>query len=312
MRRWILYVSVIIIAFASVFAYFYIPETIHIHISRPTHATENASKRLLEGADISWQKWWPGKMVSTAEFEYQGYRFIPLQSGESFKEVLIVTDKKDSISSQILLLPVSSGPLLFTWQLSLHPTKNPISKFRHYFISNKIRKSLENVLSQLENFSRKTTDIYSFNISQQTVQDTLLLATKMRRPIYPNISLTDSLVNALEQYILDKGARATNPPMLHVNQTDSSDFEIMAALPIDKEIHASTTFFIKRMFPGNILVADVTGGHSTIQHAYKELINYKLDHHLQSPAKAYESMLTRRTALTDSNRWNTRVYLPVF
>ena len=65
-------------------------------------------------------------------------------------------------------------------------------------------------------------------------------------------------------------------------------------------------------FNGNILVAEVRGGVSTVKQAFRNLSNYVGDYGRQSPALPFESLVTDRLKETDTTKWVTKLYFPVY
>jgi len=62
---------------------------------------------------------------------------------------------------------------------------------------------------------------------------------------------------------------------------------------------------------GKMFVAEVAGGSSTIQNGYSALKNYLLDSKRPSPAVPFELLINDRRQITDSAKWQTRLYYPV-
>jgi len=86
----------------------------------------------------------------------------------------------------------------------------------------------------------------------------------------------------------------------------------MVGLSINSIIPETEKFRLKRMpVNGKMFIADVTGGHTSIQNAYDALKNYLLDAKRPSPAVPFELLLIDRRLNSDSTKWQTRIYYPV-
>jgi hypothetical protein len=66
------------------------------------------------------------------------------------------------------------------------------------------------------------------------------------------------------------------------------------------------------MIPGKILVTEVKGGNYTTGEALKQLDIYLDDNHLSSPAIPFESLVTDRSQETDTAKWVTKIYYPIY
>ena len=86
----------------------------------------------------------------------------------------------------------------------------------------------------------------------------------------------------------------------------------MVAIPVNKILPETNRFLVKRMILGKILVAEVRGGRSRIDEGMQEMENYVKDHKLVSPAIPFEMIITNRQAESDTAKWVTRLYYPIF
>ena len=76
-------------------------------------------------------------------------------------------------------------------------------------------------------------------------------------------------MDKLKEKIKRDGAEEKDFPMLNITQTDSSHFEVMIAICIDKLIRNEGDIFISRMVPmkDRFLKTEVTGGPYAIKNA---------------------------------------------
>ncbi len=100
--------------------------------------------------------------------------------------------------------------------------------------------------------------------------------------------------------------------MLNIAMIDSNHIETTVAIPVNKEIKDNGSIRFKRMFPGNILTAEVKGGMNTVEEGFRQLNNYVSDHQLVPPAISFQSLVTDRLTEKDSLKWITKLYYPIF
>jgi hypothetical protein len=130
---------------------------------------------------------------------------------------------------------------------------------------------------------------------------------------YPKVQEIDAMIQDLRKYIIQNNAIEKNSPMLNVLKFDSSHFEAMSAIPVDKALPRTTEFSPKFLLKGgNILEAQVQGGPYTIETSLQEIENYRSDYKYNSPAIPYQLLVTDRLKETDTTKWITKLYYPVF
>ena len=86
----------------------------------------------------------------------------------------------------------------------------------------------------------------------------------------------------------------------------------MVALPVNKKIDNKGDVFFVRMVPGRFLTSEVTGGPYTIQHAHRMMDQYFKDFNRTTMAIPFEYIVTDRLKETDTSKWVTRIYGPVY
>ena len=168
------------------------------------------------------------------------------------------------------------------------------------------------LLQQLISFAEDRKNIYGVDITDGRIPDSLFISTRKTFDHHPSEAEIYELIDQLVVYANANNAKQVNPPMMHVEQLDSSHFEIMVALPIDKVINNEGNFLFKQMVKGNTLIAEVRGGRATINNGLKALEQFKSDYQFTSPAISFELMITDRRAERDTAKWVTRLYYPIF
>jgi len=86
----------------------------------------------------------------------------------------------------------------------------------------------------------------------------------------------------------------------------------MVAIPTKSDLQSEGKFQLKKMVLGNILMAEVKGGVHIVMKGENELTNYMDDYKKLSPAIPFQSLITDRQLETDSSKWVTRLYYPIF
>jgi hypothetical protein len=66
------------------------------------------------------------------------------------------------------------------------------------------------------------------------------------------------------------------------------------------------------MVPGKFIVTDVVGGSHTIAQTYQQIHHYFQDYRRTSMAIPFEYLVTDRQQVTDTSKWLTRIYAPVY
>jgi len=140
----------------------------------------------------------------------------------------------------------------------------------------------------------------------------ILLAYRFNTTGRPSVGEVYDVVDKLRNYIKSNGAAEKYYPMMNTRQSDSSQYETMVAISIDKIIPASKDFFISRMVPmkDRFLETDIIGGPWKIQGAHGAIEKYMDDHSLSSPARPFEIMVTDRSKETDTSKWITKLFYP--
>jgi effector-binding domain-containing protein len=274
-------------------------------------------KYLAEGNN--WIRWWPQNSTKSHphspyeinSFYFKEYTYQINQAFANAVEVLI-RHKNSNIKTIITIVSLKNDSIKVEWQFNYVASQNPIKRIQQYQQAIEIKENMKVLLFSLKSFIEKNQNVYNINIRREKVKDTLLVATKITLVNYPTSSDISTLINRLRKYIVQEKAIETNYPMLHVTALDSSHFETMVAIPVNRALNGDSNISFKRMVPGKILVVEVKGGKYTIDQAFAQLQNYLSDYHLESPAIPFESLVTDRVDEPDSSKWITKIYFPIF
>jgi effector-binding domain-containing protein len=315
MKKWIV-VSIALIAVALLAIYIFVPSKIDLSQSITINCTHGAADRYLVN-EANWFKWWPATRSApplfhsqTTVFPYKNFTFHPRQ--RMFDAIGITISSVDlTFNSKIILIPKHKDSIHIQWNVEYYTANNPVTRVQRYLRAGAVRQHLSEILTALKRFLEKAENVYGIAVKKTIVQDSLLLSTKKVFTIEPSTQNIYSLINKLKTHIQQQGAKETGYPMLNIQRKDSTHFETMVAIPINKAVKEQNNMVLKNLVQGYILVTEVNGGVNTISNAFAQMENYVLDHHYQSPAIPFYSLITDRSAETDTGKWVTRISYPV-
>lgn len=296
-----------------VLPYFYVPSIIRKRLMAVVPIHETISKNALLYED-RWREWWPADSSIAPRGDTLYYRGHAFRIGNKYVSGLdIYSDHNgDSTKARLLITPLGKDSTGIAWEYDQPTSLNPIKRIMQDRRAKALQTDMIFILQQMAYFLSDEQKIYHIKVNRTTVTDTLLVTTKATLPHAPKPADVYRLVDQLQQYITQAGATATNVPMLHQKKIDSSHVEIIVALPVNKVLNNAGAIAFKRMVPGNILVTEVKGGPGTVKNAFYQLEKYLTDHHYDSPAIPFESLITHRLQEPDTSKWVTRIYYPVF
>jgi hypothetical protein len=266
----------------------------------------------------NWGEWFPADRpgfhsVSPAtnpSYNYNGDRYLVTKKFQNTIEILISRDSS-AINSTVSILQLPTDSVAVYWKCSLAAGLNPFRRVMQYQRARNIKNSMTEILDHLHSFLEKKENVYGMDIRITSTKDTLLIATKYTRPVYPSMAEVYQFIALLKEYIDSQGAAETAPPMLNVTPLDHNQFQIMVAIPINRELPGKGNIFPKRLVPGNFAVSEITGGLYTINKALYQMQLFFEDNGKTSIAIPFQSMVTDRTREQDTTKWVTKIYAPV-
>lgn len=316
MKRWLalLIISIVLLAIAI---YVIVPPATIISQTVRINCTQGAANRYLTN-DLNWIQWWPANASHTGNSQNQPNAFIfkehiyqPEQKMPDAAGVVIKSNKL-TINSTMKLLPLNKDSVLIQWEGRIKNSNNPFTRIQRYRQVEIIKKDMKDILEQLKHYLEKDEKVYGLTVQKTIVKDTLLLVTQQVFDSSPSTQNVYSLINKLKVHIREQGAYETGYPMLNTRKKDNTNFETMVAIPVNQEVKEKNGIVMKHMVAGNILMAEVQGGVQTAANAFAQMENYVLDHHLESPAIPFYSLITNRQTETDTSKWVTRIYYPIY
>jgi hypothetical protein len=213
---------------------------------------------------------------------------------------------------KLFLIPVANDSVEISWESQLPDIKGPLAKWKKYSLAHTVKKDIDKTLGNFKSFVQNDENIYGLSIKQTSTVDTFLIAEKFQTSSYPSTDDIYKHIRNLESHAKQMNAQQSGFPMLNVTQIDSTIFNCMVAIPINKIVDNNGSVFFVRMVPGRFLKSEVTGGPYIIARAHKSMQEYFQDYKRTSMAIPFEYLVTDRSHESDTAKWVTRIFRPVY
>jgi hypothetical protein len=296
LKRWV-FPAVLILIAALIIVYFLIPSPATLSGRVPVNTNSNGAYRVF----CRQQEW---DTLGNNHFSVTNRLLNTVELN------LSVSGRQVPLS--LLLIPVRNDSSLVQWTSSLPPIHGLFSKWKKYSMALRIKETVDNALSRFANYLKHDENVYGFHVNQQSTVDTLLVAARFKSPKYPSLAGVYEHIHQLESYLEEKGATRTGYPMLNTTMNYDSSYKCMVAIPINKKIDDRGDMFFVRMVPARFLTMEFTGGPYTIRHAHNVMQQYFADYKRVAMAIPFEYLVTDREKETDTTKWVTRIYAPVY
>lgn len=294
----------LVLALAAV--YLFIPGKIELKTSIRLNASQAGVYRTLL-SDRSWNKWWPGE--SPFYYNRQTYSV----SGKIFNSFEVdISQNTDTLNSRMDLIFSSVDSVAIAWYARQATGRNPFERIAKYRAAKATEKNMKTILQRMKTFFERQENVYGFKVKKTIVSDSVLISTRRNFDHQPTVQDIHAMVQSLRKYIVQNKAIEKNLPMLNVQKVDTSHYQAMTAIAVDKWL-PQTNEFVPKLFlkGGTILETEIQGGEHTIENAFKEFENYRSDYQYASPAIPYQLMVTDRIKETDTSKWITKLYYPI-
>jgi hypothetical protein len=308
MKKFILVISIIIVGY-FVFAIYRNSDI------KPAQVVVNCNDAALTRNMLdlkSWQKWWPGKKINDTTFSFGEVDYILTKlvgNGAAF--YVSTSNKRESGFLQFASINDTSCNL--AWNPTTLKAPSLAEKLLNPFSKNIFKDNITLLLDSMKNYFDNPKNIYGFKVNITKVTDPHLISIKRTYEQYPTTAEIYAIIEKLKAYAILNGAKKTNAPMMNVHQSESGNtLDVMIALPLDSPLHASGEFLPKFMIQGALLEAEVKGGATTVENCLAQFGNFLTDYKLSAPAIPYQSLVTDRSKILDTNLWVTKIYQPVF
>ena len=315
MKKWFRWLLIVILLLV-VSVYIFIPSKLVLSSSFVLlNSPAAVSRGLLD--DSKWPVWWPiedsparNTRIASNEFHLDRNKYLVAEKLYRGLEIQVESPHTQT-NSKLYLIPLPVDSVAVKWQCPIKTSLNPVTRFMQYREALVLKQDMDLIMNNLNSFFQKTENIYNISIQRTMVVDTVLVASKILTNHYPTVAEIYNLVKAIRAYVLQQHGVETNPPMLNVTVVDSTHFETMAAIPVNRLLPEIRGFYQKKLPRGYLLTTQVRGGNASIQEALKELRNYISDYQKTAMAIPFQSLITERISERDTSKWVTGLYFPI-
>jgi hypothetical protein len=309
MKKWILILCLFVLAVTGAF-YFFIPATQTFTRETTISCTESAANRIMLNSD-RWLSWWPGQKKDNNLYSYKNFNY---RIGKIFINGIEATIFNDNDSTKGILQVIGSGTdsAQLSWTSTFAFSTNPVKRLLRYNRSINIKNNIESLLADIKKHFDKEENIYGMKVVKQKVTEASMIAVKQIFTHDPSTQEIYSMIDSLKGYIIKKGGEENDYPMLNIHIENSNTYDAMTAIPTKSDLPSEGNFHLKKMVLGNILMAEIRGGVYTIKKGEQELKNYASDYKKTAPAIPFQLLVTNRLLETDTSKWVTRLYYPIF
>jgi effector-binding domain-containing protein len=291
--------------------YWLIPSTIKVSTFKVTGAHELSILRLINNQDLTFKSMSAFKDKSDNQIKIDDIHFSLNNVLSNLIQVDITTDKIKT-KSFITVNSINRDSAAIHWFFEIKSGWNPINRWNDYQEAKKIKNATAQLLNEIKSFVEQPINVYGFDIKEISLKDTLLIVTKFKCDKRPTNAQIYTAADELSKYLNQFNLKAINNPMVTILDNQTYDYTVMVGLSIDSKIPETEKYTLKRMpVNGKMFVAEVTGGNTAIQNGYSALKNYLLDAKRPSPAVPFELLMNDRRQITDSAKWQTKLYYPV-
>jgi uncharacterized protein YndB with AHSA1/START domain len=305
--RTILIIAGVVLLLAVAGLFLLLPRQVSLSQDIAIKAPSGAVLRALTEKE-KWQRWWP---VDNTALKYHAENFNP--GSETTNSMLVDIQAGDTaVQGLLMTISVTNDSTIVSWEATLPAGANPFQRISTWMEARKLKRQLAAALTRLKAFSEDPRNVYGIAVKEVKVTTPYLVALKGESTLPLSTQEVYARIDELRTYIHSKGARETAPPMLNIQTEDSTLYQFMVALPVDRLLPGKGPIEQKRMVMGKLLEAEVRGGDSTVQRGMAALENYRRDYRRASPAIPYASLVTDRTKEPDTAKWITQLYCPVF
>lgn len=309
MKKFLIIFSLVIVAFLA-FTYLYIPNYISLREKTRIVISENGLKRVLL-TETKLNKWWPGANANDSLLQYKNTSYKVIDKNFDGLIFLMESSSK-TIKGTLSVFPAAKELMDITWESKMATSWNPLLRWKYYLAARQFKSNMRELLDTMKRFYDNGVNIYGIDIRKELVMDSNLIFTSAEVKGYPSMEYVYGEVEKLKKYASSKSAEVSGLPMLNINTTDSINYLVKVAVPVNKMLPSSGDIAYRWMLGrGNILMAEIKGGNDKILHAFKQMEQYASDYKRVAPAIPFQSLVTNRLVEKDSSKWVTRVCYPV-
>jgi hypothetical protein len=291
--------------------YWLIPARIPVASSTLVNLPDVTLQRVLVD-ESDWSRWWYNAPEDTAKGYIQnGYQFTLTQ--KYYKAIQVAVKKEHTnIQARLNIVPFSVDSSGLEWKCELPAGIFPWERILSYYQARSIKQALDEISGKMKSFFSNTKNVYGLTIERNRLMDTLYVSNKKLFGSRPGQKEIYDLIHSIKTWVTAKGAPVTGNPIYNISQLDDTHFQLMAAVPTDRRLPETDGYAMKYMVKGSFMISEVVGGEATVSHAWKQMMQYFEDYRKTSMAMNFTMLVTDRTLQTDSSKWITKLYMPVF
>lgn len=314
MKKWLIVILAVFLLLL-VAIYIFIPNFISINQNITISANNQGLIRKLSD-ESTWTMWWPERHASrdgdsNAGLRYNDNKYTIKEKGIS-SLIISISQQDFSVLSSLILFGEKLDSTRLIWEARVPTSYNPLRRLRLYLHARALNRDMQAMLEKMNSYFSKPETIYGFEIRKASVVDSTLISTFRVSAGYPGAEFIYGLIDELKKYISIHLAKETGFPMLNLTTTDSLNYLVRVAIPVDRVLPSSGNITYKWMLGGgNILITEVRGGPHAIAEASRQMEHYMSDYQRLAPAIPFLSLVTDRRQEPDTNKWITRLYYPV-
>jgi len=292
------------------FVYLFIPSTLILSGTAIAHQSNNSVIRGFTKLE-NWGNWMPKKVDGQNSFTLENgiinisATTVASANGEYLRgthhfPIVFATDAVGNDSTAI------------KYQLTMdNISLYPFQRIENYFLALRIKKELSALTEQAGKYYTTTKANYGFEITEERVKDSLLVATQKDFTDTPSTAQVYALINEISQYIEKNNGIIQGNPMVNITKLDKIVFT-QVGLPIQQRIPTNDKIMLKKMVLGNILKVKVVGDQNEVNKALLATENYIHDKLRTSPAMPFVKYATNRLLVQSSAQWVSFIYYPIY
>jgi hypothetical protein len=313
MKKWPIAILILLLLLVAS-TYIFIPNIISVNKSMPINVTQQGLQRNLFD-EKTWTKWWPGSSGATdndslSSFIFNGYTYTI--SGKNIFSLPISITQKDTLAiTTLTFVSTRLDSTQIYWQAAIPTSYNPLKRLQIYFKAKQISNDMMTILEKIQSFYSRSENVYGYIIGKGAIVDSVFVSTFSISKGYPSTEFTYGLINQLKKHIISQSAKETGFAITEVTTNDSINFFTRVAIPVDRRLPSSGNIAYKSMPPGvTHFTAEVKGGFSAINKAFRQIANYMNDHQTMIATTPFYILVTDRSQQPDSSKWITRLCFP--
>lgn len=272
-------------------------------------ANNDAVQRCLV-SKAEWKRWWPGAADSNG-FSFSSCHYSINKITAASVNITVISGNVNA-GSAMQFFPTAHNNSRIIWQGKINYDANPVTRITGFFSGLSAKKNISTVLDSMKSFFDNADRVYGIAIRPEKVNDSTLIALQNTFNHFPATKEIYSMVDSLRNYTAKYNALQTDSPMLNVLRLDALHYQTMVALPVNKILPGTERFLPKNMVLGNILTASVYGGVYSVTEGERQIANFVKDYDFISPAKPFQSLIVNRLEISDTSKWVTKLYYPVY